>query len=158
MSLLNTARNRSRTPRGWLSLVLMVAIASLGMAPAQPVAAQEFKVIVNSANPISELSSNTVARLFLKEASNFPGGGPATPVEPAKSSAVRAAFAKAILGLTVQNLDTYWQQQIFSGRDVPPASKGSDDDVVAFVRTNPGAIGYVAATAATPGVKVITVN
>ena len=151
MSLLKTTRSGSRTPRGWLSLVLMVAIASLGMAPAQPVAAQEFKVIVNSANPVTELSSNTVARLF-------PGGGPATPVEPAKNSTVRAAFAKTILGRTVQNLDTYWQQQIFSGRDVPPASKGTDDDVVAFVRTNPGAIGYVTATAPTPGVKVITVN
>jgi ABC-type phosphate transport system substrate-binding protein len=38
---------------------------------------------------------------------------------------------------------SYWQQQIFSGRDVPPPEKQTENDVVAFVRSNPGAIGYV---------------
>jgi ABC-type phosphate transport system substrate-binding protein len=33
-----------------------------------------------------------------------------------------------------------------------------DDDVVAFVKGNPGAIGYVSAGASTAGVKVIDVK
>jgi len=58
----------------------------------------------------------------------------------------------------VQNLDTYWQQQIFSGKDVPPSNKSSDDDVIAFVKSNPGAIGYVSGSAAVAGVKVVAVK
>lgn len=120
--------------------------------------AQDYKVVVNSANPASELPADVVGKIFLKQVSKFPAGGTATPVEPAKASPARAAFAKTVLGRSVQNLDTYWQQQIFSGKDVPPANKASDDDVVAFVKSNPNAIGYVSGAAAAAGVKVVTVK
>jgi len=53
---------------------------------------------------------------------------------------------------------SYWQQQIFSGRDVPPVEKSSDAQVVAFVKQNPGAIGYVAEGTDTAGTKVVTVQ
>ena len=139
---------------------IRIAIAALCFAAlsAHRLAAQEYKVVVNSANPASELSADAVSKIFLKTVSKFPEGGAATPVEPAKSSPARAAFAKTVLGRTVQNLDTYWQQQIFSGKDVPPSNKASDDDVVAFVKSTPGAIGYVSGSAAVAGVKVVTVK
>jgi ABC-type phosphate transport system substrate-binding protein len=34
----------------------------------------------------------------------------------------------------------------------------SDQEVLDFVRTNPGAVGYVSASAATGGVKVLTIQ
>jgi ABC-type phosphate transport system substrate-binding protein len=46
---------------------------------------------------------------------------------------------------------------VFSGKDVPPPEKGTDADVVAFVKSNPGAIGYVAAGSA-DGVKVVSLK
>lgn len=63
-----------------------------------------------------------------------------------------------VLGRTVQTLDTYRQGQIFSGTDVSPASKATDDDAVAFVNANPGAIGYVSGSAGTAGVKVVVIQ
>lgn len=146
-------RKSIRTPR----LLVPLLVAALGLA-ARPAAAQEFKVIVNASNPASSLPADVVAKLFLKQSTSFPGGAAATPVEPAKSSPARAAFAKAVLGRSVQKLDTYWQQQIFSGKDIPPVSKSTDDEVVAFVKANPGAIGLVSGSAATAGVKVIAVK
>jgi ABC-type phosphate transport system substrate-binding protein len=79
-------------------------------------------------------------------------------VDQGKASSVRAAFSKAVLGRPVSAVESYWQQQIFSGKDVPPAAKGSDDEVVTFVKANPGAIGYVSAGASTAGVKVVDVK
>jgi ABC-type phosphate transport system substrate-binding protein len=143
--------------RGWRALMVM-AVALVSGTAARPAAAQGFQVIVNSANPVASLPKDVVAKLFLKQETSFPGGATATPVEPAKGSAARDAFAKTVLGWTVKKLDTYWQQQIFSGKDIPPASKATDDEVVAFVKANPGAIGFVSAGAATGGVKVITVQ
>ena len=137
-----------------IAAVAFVAI----VAGARSAAAQEYKVVVNSANATGEISSDALAKIFLKQAPKFPDGSAATPVEPAKASPARAAFAKAVLGRTVQNLDTFWQQQIFSGKDVPPSNKASDDEVVAFVKSNPGAIGYVSGSAAVAGVKVVTVK
>lgn len=125
---------------------------------AAPAAAQDFKVVVNSGNSTSELSADLAAKLFLKQSTKFPNGTAAQPVDLAKASAVRVAFSKTVLGRPVGAIETYWQQQIFSGKDVPPAVKASDDDVIAYVKANPGAIGYVSGGAATAGVKVIDVK
>ncbi len=125
---------------------------------ATPAAAQDFKVIVNSANSTSDLTAAVAVKIFLKETTKFPNGSAATPVDQGKSSPVRAAFSKSVIGRPVSAVESYWQQQIFSGKEVPPAAKSSDDDVVAFVKGNPGAIGYVSAAASTAGVKVIDVK
>jgi ABC-type phosphate transport system substrate-binding protein len=135
------------------------AVAVLAVvASAAPAMAQDFKVIVNSANATAELTVGEAAKLFLKQALKFPNGTPAQPVDQGKASSVRAAFSKAVLGRPVSAVESYWQQQIFSGKDVPPAAKGSDDEVVTFVKANPGAIGYVSAGASTAGVKVVDVK
>ena len=53
----------------------------------------------------------------------------------------------------------YWQKMIFSGREVPPPEKTSSAEVVAYVRANRGAIGYVAADAALgAGVRVLKIE
>ncbi|GAB1342649.1 phosphate ABC transporter substrate-binding protein [Gemmatimonas sp.] len=137
---------------------LFVSASLALVAMASPALAQDFKVIVNSANSTTELPSDVAAKLFLKQTTKFPNGTPAQPVDLAKGSAVRAAFTKSVLGRAVAAVESYWQQQIFSGKDVPPAAKPSDDEVIAFVKANPGAIGYVSAGAGTGGVKVIDVK
>ena len=138
-------------------LLALLALVALAAAP-RGVHAQDFKVIVNSANATDELSADQAAKLFLKQATKFPSGAAATPVDQAKGAAVRAAFSKAVLGKSVAAVETYWQQQIFSGKDVPPSTKPSDDDVIAFVKGNAGAIGYVSAGAAVAGVKVVGIR
>lgn len=135
-----------------------VAACLLALPSTTPLAAQDFKVIVNSANPISDIPAATLSKIFLKETAGFPGGGSATPVDLAKSSPVRAAFSKRVIGRPVSAVDTYWQQQIFSGKEIPPAAKASDDEVIAFVKATPGAVGYVSAGASTAGVKVVDVK
>jgi ABC-type phosphate transport system substrate-binding protein len=137
---------------------LIAGCAAAFCIAAAPVAAQDFKVIVNSASGVSELPAATVSKIFLKETTKFPSGSAAVPVDQGKTSPVRAAFSKAVVGRPVSAVETYWQQQIFSGKENPPAAKGSDDDVIAFVKATPGAIGYVSAGASTAGVKVIDVK
>ena len=67
-------------------------------------------------------------------------------------------FSKSIHGKTAAAVKSYWNQQIFSGREVPPVEKKSDAEVLSFVRSTPGAIGYVSDTASTDGVRVVTIN
>lgn len=136
--------------------VLTIAVASLGTA--RTVQAQEYKVIVNSANSTTEIPAAVAGKIFLKETTKFPNGTSASPVDLSKSSAVRAAFSKAVIGRPVSAVESYWQQQIFSGKDVPPSTKASDDEVIAYVKATPGAIGYVSAGASTAGVKVVDVK
>jgi hypothetical protein len=136
-----------------VTLVLVAIVAT-----AIPAKAQDFKVIVNSANSTSDLPAAVAAKLFLKQTNKFPNGTVAQPVDLGKANPVRAVFSKSVLNRPVPAVETYWQQQIFSGKDVPPAVKASDDDVIAYVKANPGSIGYVSAGASTAGVKVIDVK
>lgn len=135
-----------------------IAALTVALMAATPVSAQGFKVIVNQGNATTELPSAVVTRLFLKQLAKFPDGGTAQPVDQAKSSATREVFTKEVLGRPLSGVESYWQQQIFSGKDVPPPSKPNDDEVIAFVKANPGAIGYVSGGANTSGVKVVTVK
>jgi ABC-type phosphate transport system substrate-binding protein len=111
-----------------LALVLLVT--------ARPAAAQGFVLVANAAGP-SSLSKDDVSRIFLKKS------GQLTAIDQDKDSSVRGAFSKVVLGRPVTAVLSYWQQQIFSGGDAPPPEKGSDADVLAAVRANPRAIGYV---------------
>jgi ABC-type phosphate transport system substrate-binding protein len=81
------------------------------------------------------------------------------PVDQEKDALVREAFSNAILGRSPSQMESFWQQQIFSGKDVPPAKRKSDAEVIEFVSENPGAIGYVSASASLGGgVKALAVS
>jgi hypothetical protein len=71
---------------------------------------------------------------------------------------VRQAFSQAVHGRSAKAIVAYWQQQIFSGRAVPPPEFASDELVTTYVSTHPGAIGYVSPGASVREVKVVEVR
>lgn len=139
--------------------VLILAAVVL-MTVGEVVAAKpEFVVVINESNPISSVNTEQLARCFMKELSTWSTGDPVVPVDQVASSPVREAFSKAIHGRDVAAVKSFWQRQIFSGSGVPPAELATDAEVLEFVRANPGAIGYVAAS--TPlgnGVRVLPIT
>ena len=135
-----------KTYTSLLPLALALTVASLAGPRPVVLAAGPFRVVVNASNPVSSMSRDEVSRLFLKKGNAWPNGQAAQPVDLSKDSATRKAFSRTVLGRDVAAVESYWQQAIFSGRAVPPAEKGSDAEVMAFVRANPGAIGYVSGT------------
>jgi ABC-type phosphate transport system substrate-binding protein len=118
---------------------------------------ERFYVIVNNANPISSMEAKDVSKLFLKKTNQWPNGQPVLPLDQPENSPIRETFSKEIHGKTIASLQAYWQQQIFSGRSIPPLVKNSDDEVIAYVKGNPNAISYVSSPPGA-GVKVLKVN
>jgi len=119
--------------------------------------AKSYKIIVNPSNPVSSISREEVSRIFLKKTTKFSDGRGASPLDLPANSPTRESFSKDIHGKSSSAVDAYWQQLIFSGRDIPPAQK-SESGVLEFVRSNGNAIGYVPSGADTAGVKVISVT
>lgn len=136
---------------------IFIAVAALAVMAAKG-EAQGYQVIAHPAAGVSEISAAELSKVFLKKSSKLPSGEAAKPVDLPPASKVRDAFSKDVHGRGASQVESYWQQQIFAGKDVPPDTKASDADVVAFVSSTPGAIGYVAAGAAVAGVKVVKVN
>ncbi len=119
--------------------------------------AKSYKVIVNPSNPVSSMSREDLSRIFLKKSTRFSDGHGASPVDLPVNSSTRESFSKDVHGKSSSAVDAYWQQLIFSGRDIPPAQK-SESGALEFVRSNENAIGYVSAGADTAGLKVISVT
>jgi ABC-type phosphate transport system substrate-binding protein len=115
-----------------------------------------FLVIVNVNNPAASLPSKLVEGIFLKRTKTWSAGEPAKPVDLPVTSAAREAFSRAVHGKSANAIEEFWQHQIFSGRDVPPPRKASEEEVIDYVARYPGAVGYVtASTRLRLGVKVI---
>jgi ABC-type phosphate transport system substrate-binding protein len=127
---------------------IRVALAMLGLAlGAARAEAQGYVVVVNAANPVTSIKKDRANGLFLKRITRWENGSPVVPVNLDRTSATREAFSRAVHGKSVSAIESNWQQQIFAGREAPPAQRNGDADVLAFVRANPGAIGYVSENA-----------
>jgi ABC-type phosphate transport system substrate-binding protein len=132
-----------------LSLTLLAApLASAG---------EGYKVVVNPNNPTSSVSKAQLSALFLKK-TPWPNGQAVQPIDLAEDAAVRRAFTAAVHARPVSAIKAYWQQKVFTGRDVQPTEEAGDAAVVAFVHANPGAVGYVSEAFATGDLKVLAVN
>jgi ABC-type phosphate transport system substrate-binding protein len=133
-----------------IALVLALVLSSW---PSR--ASQEFLVVVHPSNAATSLPREQVARYFLKKTTSWPDRRPVVPVDQPESSAVREAFSRLVLDKRITEVKAYWQQQIFSGRAVPPAVRSTDAQVIDAVRESAGAIAYVSPGADTRGVKVV---
>jgi ABC-type phosphate transport system substrate-binding protein len=132
--------------------LVLLAVASGEMAGAQPV---PFKVIVNATNPAKEATKRQLADLFLKKVTRWPGGLEVLPVDQSSTSLVRERFSRDVLGDSVSGVLNYWQQQIFSGRGLPPSVK-AETEAIAFVQASPGGITYIAGETPLPmGTKLL---
>ena len=139
-----------------LTIILAVLLASTLAAAAGSAGAPSFVVIINPAN-IAALTRDELANIFLKRITRWNDHAVSILVVDAlPDSPVREAFSRAVLHRDVGAMEAYWQQQIFSGRDVPPVQKETDAKIVAFVRKNPNAIGYVSAGAQLDGVQIVS--
>jgi len=140
-----------------LVLTLTAFRTTLYAQGGEPSARVVYQVIVHPNH-----ASDTTDRLFLQDAflkkiSMWPSGKVIFPADLTPNSTVRRQFTEDVLKRSVEAVKGYWQQRIFSGRDVPPPEFDSDDDVVKYVLKHEGAVGYVSGNANLNGSKVLTI-
>ena len=76
----------------------------------------------------------------------------AVPVDQIPSSEARREFTTLVHGRSVVTVEVYWKRMIFSGKGIPPKELADDAEVIEFVRSNPGAVGYVTNSEGAEGV------
>jgi ABC-type phosphate transport system substrate-binding protein len=76
------------------------------------------------------------------------------PVNREASSVEREKFSDQVFNLPPQELGEYWNRLRFQGK-LPPLIQTSDQAVLSFVRSVPGAIGYINANQKPSGVKIL---
>ena len=145
-----------RAPLFSTSLLCLCLLAAGGRAEAPR--APEYVVIVHAANSTSSVERKFLSDAFLKKTTRWNGGQVIRPVDQNADSGVRRRFSEEVLERSVTAVRSYWQQVIFSGRDVPPPELSGDDTVLEYVKNHAGAVGYVSGRASTAGAKVLSVR
>jgi len=150
-----------RVPRRGLALLALSLAIGMGATAEDEALAEgpaEFRVIVHPSSPLRSADRGLVADAFLKKVTRWGNGEPIRPVDLHADNRARRRFSEAVLKRSVGAVRSYWQQRIFSGRDVPPPELESDESVIAFVGKYEGAIGYVSAGAKLLGVRELSIE
>jgi ABC-type phosphate transport system substrate-binding protein len=139
-----------------LGLALLCAFLATTKAKSADV---HIVVVVNAANPVTTMSRDHLSKIFLREIVTWDNGQEIMPVDQIDKSPARIVFARDVQNQSVGALKRYWQERIFSGNESPPPDRVTDADVLTYVRSNAGAIGYVLeGTDLGPGVKAVVIS
>jgi len=139
-----------------INLVGLVLASGLDASASD--ASVPFKVIVNAKVVGQRLPRAVLAEIYLGTVERWGDGTVITAVDLSSTSPVREAFSQQTLGMRVEAVRFHWLRKLDSGKR-PPISKSSDEDVIAFVASERGAVGYVSVAAHVPAtVREITVQ
>ncbi len=140
--------------RPWHAALLAITLMALTAAAR----ADDFQILVHRSVEGTKVSRALLASIFMKETVNWGDGSRILPINQSSESPVREAFARQVLEQTLGEQQLFWRRRMASSRVLPPPSKASDEEVLAFVASKKGAIGYVSAGVdLPPDVKVLGV-
>jgi TonB family protein len=135
---------------------LLLVAAGLAIFVSRESLADNVKVIANSSVKADAISAADLRRVFLEERIALADGSHVEPVLE-KGGPVHVAFLE-YLGISEDDLQTYYRTLVFTGKGSMPKELGSDAEVVAYVARTRGAIGYVSSAASLEGVKTLAIG
>ncbi|MGB7129682.1 MAG: hypothetical protein WBD59_02665, partial [Candidatus Sulfotelmatobacter sp.] len=112
-------------------ILAVVTALWLGSTPDQVRAAGDpIVVIVNSSNPVSNLTISDLKKLFLSDRSRWDTGKAVAPVMVGPGAPERTVFLKIVCGMNDAEFSKYFLQAAFTGSSAtPPKAVGSAQDV-----------------------------
>jgi TonB family protein len=119
--------------------------------------AGDVKVIANPSVRTSSISIAELRTVFLLQRKTLKEGSSVEPVL-GRNGVTTEAFMKRYLKRDSEEVRTYYQGLVFTGKGSMPKQLNSDAEIVAYVARTKGAIGYVSSDSNTDQVKVLAVT
>lgn len=118
-------------------------------------AAADLVVVVNARSGVAAMTRNEVINVFFGRYRQYFNGLDAQPVDLVDSHPNRAQFYAALVGKDLSEVNAYWSRQLFSGRAQPLLKLNSSEEVLKYVASHPGGIGFVELGKADARVRVV---
>ena len=135
-----------------LAAILLFALSSTANGPT-------LVVIVNKANPISEITKSQLKKLILGKQSKWPGGAEVSVLLGPAGEPDRKTALQRYCGMTEADFAEWFLHAIFKGESLAaPKSMPSVQSIVTVVQIVPGAIGFVDSAYVGNQVKVIGIS
>ncbi|MGE0548904.1 MAG: hypothetical protein AB7O24_09420 [Kofleriaceae bacterium] len=140
----------------WLAIFVMLALA---VAPRAATAdGDRYQVIVHPTNTATSIDRAWLRQAFLKRSLGWRDGKVVRPIMLTARFSARDRFVRDVIKKTRSQLTAYWNQQIFSGKAVPPPEADSTTAVIAWVLKTPGAVAFIPAGVDPGGARVVDVR
>lgn len=111
-------------------------------------------VVVIGHAGIKRLDAPTVARIYTGKVIEVDGIS-VTAVNANAGSQVRNRFLQAFLNQDEDKYTAYWTVRRYIGKGASPRELVRSSDVISFVNTTPGAIGYIDEADVQPGLNIL---
>ena len=135
-------------------LLLALLLFPCWAALSDPARADVF-VVVHRDSPLRELTPSQVSDLYLGRSRSLPGSEAILVIERGQDSSLRASFFRLLNGMSLKQINVYWVRLQFSGQVLPPPNFGDSKLLLAAIRSNRLAIGYIDASEADDSVSVV---
>ena len=140
--------------RGRSFIIILIAITAFFSFMLEVEAAdEEILIIVNKETSMKSLSINTVVDIYTNNKTKW-DSGEKIHVSMLKIGPVHEAFSNQIIGMAPKKLIGVWKKVIFTGLGTPPKVFNTEAEMVQYVATTKGAIGYISVSTPAESVKV----
>lgn len=145
--------HRSSRPQRLRRVLLSIGLA-FGLLPLAPLASHAGSVVVIGHASLSRIEATAVEKIFTGKAIEV-GGVPVTAINASSGSPLRQRFLQAFLNQDEEKYTAYWTVRRYIGKGAPPKEVASPAEVISFVQSTPGAIGYIDEADLKPGLNVL---
>ena len=118
-------------------------LLALAVAALAPLAHADFYLIVQAANPQPALTQREAVGMFMGRNRAFHSGEVAQVYDLPRDSTQRAEFYQRLTGMGPAQINSYWARLMFSGQTMPPYAVQDEAAMVAVVKSNANAIGWL---------------
>ncbi len=135
-----------------LSFTLIAIILISG-----PMLCEDLVIIANSSVPETRLTRQKLQDIFLGDILNWSNGDKII-LATLKNGETNDEFLKNIISRSSSQYNTYWRQIVFTGKGTPPQVFESENELIDFVASTKGAIGYTATQPENEDIKIIKIE
>lgn len=141
----------------FMKLISFAAVLVFVLA-VQTAVAGDLAVIVNTSNSKSSITKSELSKIFTGKKNRWSNNENIVPVDQKTSTAVAGDFLENYLRKSASEYRKLWMSKMLSGEATAPKALSSDSEVISFVKSNPGAIGYIDSENLVPDVKQLSVQ
>ncbi len=113
-----------------------------------------YRIIVHVTNPVDAVSKKDLKKIFLKKVDKWEHGYEVHPVDLIENSPVRNIFTEDIHEKEIAKIVAYWNKEYFKNQTPIPPQMQNDWDVITYVESDSGAIGYISSAIPITGYQV----
>lgn len=137
-----------------MHIVRLLALALLALAALAGHAQDRDQPVLIGHPALPRIDIPLAQRLYSGRAIEV-AGIPVTVVNAAPGSRVRERFMSLVMAMDNDRYVAYWTVRKHVGKGAPPRELRSAAEVIEFVQSTPGGLGYVASGELRPGLNVV---